>query len=35
VKNFDDNNFKSVNKEIEEISKDGKFSHAHGLLELT
>ena len=31
VKDLYDKNFKSLKKEIKEISEDGKISHAHGL----
>jgi ABC-type amino acid transport substrate-binding protein len=31
VKDLYDKNFKSLTKEIKEISEDGKNSHAHGL----
>ena len=31
VKDLYDKNFKSLNKEIKDISEDGKISHAHGL----
>ena len=31
VKDLSDKNFKSLKKEIKEISEDGKISHAHGL----
>jgi hypothetical protein len=34
MKHLYDKNIKSLKKEIEEISEDGKISHAHGLAEL-
>jgi hypothetical protein len=35
VKYLHDKNFKSLKKEIEKISEDGKISHAHGSAGLT
>ena len=35
VKHLYDNNFKSLKKEIKEVSENGEISHAHGLAELT